>query len=41
MTDYVMEAKNVYKTYCIKGEEKEESKLVEAVKDVLVTNSKG
>jgi ABC-type oligopeptide transport system ATPase subunit len=41
MTDYVMEAKNVYKSYCIKGEEKEESKIVEAVKDVSLQIRKG
>jgi len=34
MTDIVMEAKNVYKKYCIKGKKKEDTKIVEAVKDV-------
>ena len=41
MTDYVMEAKNVYKTYCIKGEKKGDTKIVEAVKDVSLQIRKG
>jgi len=41
MTDYVMEAKNVYKTYQIKGEKKEDYKIVEAVKDVSLLIRKG
>jgi polar amino acid transport system ATP-binding protein len=41
MTDYVMEAKKVYKTYQIKGEKKGDHKLVEAVKDVSLQIRKG
>ena len=41
MTDFVMEAKNVFKTYCIKGEKKEDTKIVEAVKDVSLQIRKG
>jgi ABC-type polar amino acid transport system ATPase subunit len=41
MTNYVMEAKNVYKTYKIKGHKKEDTKIVEAVKDVSLQISKG
>jgi ABC-type polar amino acid transport system ATPase subunit len=41
MTDYVMEAKNVYKKYCLKGEKTEENKIVEAVKDVSLQIRKG
>ena len=41
MTDYVMEARNVYKTYRIKGEKKEDTKVVEAVKDVSLQIRKG
>jgi ABC-type polar amino acid transport system ATPase subunit len=41
MTDYVMEAKHVYKTYRIKGDKKEDTKLVEAVKDVSLQIRKG
>ena len=41
MADYVMEAKNVYKTYRIKGEKKHDIKIVEAVKDVSLQIRKG
>ena len=41
MTDYVMEAKHVYKTYKIKGEKKGETKFVEAAKDVSLQIRKG
>jgi ABC-type polar amino acid transport system ATPase subunit len=41
MTDYVMEAKNVFKTYCIKGNKKDDIKIVEAVKDVSLQIRKG
>jgi ABC-type polar amino acid transport system ATPase subunit len=41
MTGYVMEAKNVYKNYCIKGDRKEDKKIVEAVKDVSLQIKKG
>jgi ABC-type polar amino acid transport system ATPase subunit len=41
MTDYVMEAKNVYRKYTVKGENKEETRIVEAVKDVSLTIRKG
>jgi ABC-type polar amino acid transport system ATPase subunit len=41
MTEFVMEAKHVYKTYKIKGEEKGEVKLVEAAKDVSLQIRKG
>jgi ABC-type polar amino acid transport system ATPase subunit len=41
MTDLVMEAKNVYKTYRIKGDKKGEDKIVEAVKDVSLQIHKG
>jgi ABC-type polar amino acid transport system ATPase subunit len=41
MADYVMEAKNVYKTYRIKGEKKHDVKIVEAVKDVSLQIRKG
>jgi ABC-type polar amino acid transport system ATPase subunit len=41
MTEYVMEAKHVYKKYCIKGYKKEDTKLVEAVKDVSLQIRKG
>jgi len=41
MTDLVMEAKHVFKTYTIKGERKEDTKIVEAVKDVSLQIRKG
>ena len=41
MTDFVMEAKHVFKTYTIKGEKKEDTKIVEAVKDVSLQIRKG
>ena len=41
MTDYVMEAKHVFKTYTIKGGKKEDTKIVEAVKDVSLQIHKG
>ena len=41
MTDYVMEAKHVYKSYCVKGEKKSDTRLVEAVKDVSLQIRKG
>ena len=41
MADYIMEAKNVYKTYCVKGEKKQDTKIVEAVKDVSLRILKG
>ena len=41
MTDYVMEAKNVYRKYTVKGENKEDTRIVEAVKDVSLTIRKG
>jgi ABC-type polar amino acid transport system ATPase subunit len=41
LTDYVMEAKHVYKTYKIKGTNKGEDKIVEAVKDVSLQIRKG
>ena len=41
MTDCVMEAKHVFKTYTIKGRKKEDTKIVEAVKDVSLQIHKG
>jgi len=41
MADYIMEAKNVYKTYCVKGEKKQDTRIVEAVKDVSLRILKG
>ena len=41
MTDCVMEAKSVFKTYKIKGQIKEDTKIVEAVKDVSLQIRKG
>jgi ABC-type polar amino acid transport system ATPase subunit len=41
MTDYVMEARNVYRKYTVKGENKEDTRIVEAVKDVSLTIRKG
>jgi ABC-type polar amino acid transport system ATPase subunit len=41
MTDVVMEAKNVFKTYKVKGERKEDTRVVEAVKDVSLQVHKG
>lgn len=41
MSDYVMKAKNVYKTYRIKGEKRGDVKVVEAVKNVSLQIRKG
>jgi ABC-type polar amino acid transport system ATPase subunit len=41
MADYIMEAKNVYKAYCVKGEKKQDKRMVEAVKDVSLQIGKG
>jgi ABC-type polar amino acid transport system ATPase subunit len=41
MADYIMEAKNVYKTYCVKGEKKQDTRIVDAVKDVSLQIRKG
>jgi ABC-type polar amino acid transport system ATPase subunit len=41
MANCVMEAKNVYKTYYIKGGKKEENKIVKAVQDVSLRICKG
>jgi ABC-type polar amino acid transport system ATPase subunit len=41
MADYVMEAKNVYKKYTIKGKKKADTKVLEAVKDVSLQIRKG
>ncbi len=41
MTDYVMEAKDVYKTYKVKGEKKQDTRIVEAVKGVSLQIHKG
>ena len=41
MADYIMEAKNIYKTYCVKGEKKQDTRIVEAVKDVSLRILKG
>ena len=41
MADYIIEAKNVYKTYCVKGEKKQDTRIVEAVKDVSLRILKG
>ncbi len=41
MADYVMEAKNVCKTYEIKGKNKQDTKYVQAVKDVSLNIRKG
>ena len=41
MTDYVMEAKHVFKGYKIKGETKADDRIVEAVKDVSLNIRKG
>ena len=41
MADYIMEAKNVYKKYCVKGENKQDTRIVEAVKDVSLRILKG
>jgi len=41
MTDCVMEAKHVYKTYCVKGEKRKDVKVIEAVKDVSLQIRKG
>jgi len=41
MADYIMEAKNVYKKYCVKGEKKQDTRIVDAVKDVSLQIRKG
>jgi len=41
MADYIMQAKNVYKKYCVKGENKQDTRIVEAVKDVSLQIRKG
>jgi ABC-type polar amino acid transport system ATPase subunit len=41
MADYIMEAKNVYKTYCVKGEKKQDTRIVEAIKDASMQIRKG
>jgi polar amino acid transport system ATP-binding protein len=41
MTGYVMEAKNIFKSYKTKGDKKEDTKIVEAVKDVSLSIRKG